>query len=556
MAYLVIYGSTKTNGKRDILATIPDVKYKIDRRVFDLGSSTFEGRLVGDDADKIINPIIYTLHQEDGTKIYHGFVKNVQIKDNIIKFSGEDLRKILDSDVLLDFSQGTPDIRLSSIFNKVMEIIQGRNTYNINIVYEIMDDFQNTSVVADYTGRYVITKALNFLKVYLSYYSYWISINYNQNNDTIQFKFEKSIPGAAEIKLKDFVHNSTQNDIKINKTIATIKYQTREEHDDEWVGSDAVEYNNAVNKSFVNADVTPPLANYEIGWIIKLIQGTDWQLATVQEYNAASIKIQRTYFKEFGGGGGGAGYWQSGPQRPSTIYMFSDIAPSGTCDVNRSAGVAVPDPNGFGTDYYHCVGGYVPPTCPSSYPTLSEAKSTVIGNFDEGTVVRVSYRTSLETCANYTYIKLQYTAIAYYRRVGLVVNPRPDLPEKVYVLGLDNNVYETEAPINVRPFPEVISYYEADYLADAQFNAIYYLLSNRWVENIIIEDTLSPMPIQELPLFQMVRVYDELGFYKDLPISEQHLENDKISIKLGFKKTSFTAIIKNDIAEPALITKK
>ncbi len=553
MAYLVIYGSTKTNGKRDILATIPDVKFKIDRRVFDLGSSTFEGRLVADDADKIINPIIYTLHQEDGTKIYHGFVKNVQIRDNIIKFSGEDLRKILDSDVLLDFSQGTPDIRLSSIFNKVMEIVQGRNTYNINIVYDISDDGQSTAVVADYTGRYVITNALKFLKVYLSYYGYWISINYQQNDDTIQFKFEKSIPGVAEIKLKDFVHTGTQNDIKINKTIATIKYQTREEHDDEWVGSDVVEYNNASNKSVVNSSTTPPLPNYEIGWVIKLIQGVNWQLATIEEYNAAPIKLQRTYFSEVGGGSGGE--WVESSYDPNRLYMLGWSEPTGSCMVNIRTGMAV-EYDGGGKRYFVCVPTGIP-TCPTSYPNLTEARTTVSnGNYDEGTVVRVSYRTSVETCTRYTYIKMQYSAIAYYRRVGLIVNPRPDLPEKVYVLGLDNNVYETEAPINVRPFPEVISYYEADYLADAQFNAIYYLLSNRWVENIIIDDTLSPMPIQELPLFQMVRVYDELGFYKDLPISEQHLENDKISIKLGFKKTSFTAIIKNDIAEPALITKK
>lgn len=556
MAYLVIYGSTKTGNKRNVLATVPDVRYKIDKRVFDLSSGTLEGRLVGDDGEKIKDPIIYTLHEEDGTKIYEGFTKNVQIKDNVIKFISEDFRKILDSDVLLDFSHGTPDIKLSSIFNKVMTTITERNDFDINIVSDIAVDNESTSVVADYTGRYVIAKALNFLKVYLSYYGYWISTNYNQNDDTIQFKFEKSVPGVFEIRLKDFVHNTTKNDIKVNKTIAAIKFNTRDEADDEWVASDVVEYNNAVNKSVVIADEPPNLNNYEIGWVIKLIQGVAWVDATAAEYNASPNKLSRTYFKEVGGSSGGSGSWVSGSKRNDVIYMLSDYPPSGSCTVSSRTGVAVTNRYGSSESYYHCEGGYVPPSCPSGIPSINEAKSGLGTNYDEGTVVRVNYVTSIESCYGYRYIKLTNTGTAYYRRAGLIVNPRPDLPEKVYVLGTDNNVYENAAPNGLKPFPEVVSYYEAEYLADAQFNAIYYLLSNRWVENIIIDDTLSPFPIHDLPLFQMVRVYDESGIYKDLPISEHHLENNKKNIKLGFKKTSFTSIIKNDIAEPSLITKK
>ena len=50
------------------------------------------------------------------------------------------------------------------------------------------------------------------------------------------------------------------------------------------------------------------------------------------------------------------------------------------------------------------------------------------------------------------------------------------------------------------------------------------------------------------------KIYDKNGESKTLPISEIHMSNDSYKIKLGFKKTSFTEIIKHDIGGKTYVT--
>jgi len=123
---------------------------------------------------------------------------------------------------------------------------------------------------------------------------------------------------------------------------------------------------------------------------------------------------------------------------------------------------------------------------------------------------------------------------------------------KYYYRKTDNSivVYNAETTISGRIYPVKQKYFEAEYLADAQFNAVYELANARYVDNIIIDNTKTrdPIDFSIYPLYTKVNLYYKEKLYKTLPITEKNISlssnGEKVKIKLGFKKILLTEIIK------------
>lgn len=131
--------------------------------------------------------------------------------------------------------------------------------------------------------------------------------------------------------------------------------------------------------------------------------------------------------------------------------------------------------------------------------------------------------------------------------------PRPStIATKYYYRDKDNNIVQSDAEGNIsgRIYPVKTKWFEAEYLADAQFNAVYELANARYVDNIVIDNniTIDPIDFSKYPLYTKVKLYYGGKLYKTLPISEKITTLDgsgeNTQIKLGFKKILLTEIIK------------
>lgn len=131
---------------------------------------------------------------------------------------------------------------------------------------------------------------------------------------------------------------------------------------------------------------------------------------------------------------------------------------------------------------------------------------------------------------------------------SVVVRPS-DIPKKSYYLGRDNLIYEEIIPLEKRILPVKAKVFEDGFFQKAQFNAISELVNNRYNENIIITNTQTPIDLRELELYTMIEVYDKTGKVVIMPVAEISLSNDNYTIKLGFKKTLFTEIVKSKSQE-------
>lgn len=131
--------------------------------------------------------------------------------------------------------------------------------------------------------------------------------------------------------------------------------------------------------------------------------------------------------------------------------------------------------------------------------------------------------------------------------------PRPStIATKYYYRDKDNNIVQSNAEGNIsgRIYPVKTKWFESEYLADAQFNAVYELANARYVDNIVIDNniTIDPIDFSVYPLYTKVKLYYGGKLYKTLPISEKITTLDgsgeNTQIKLGFKKILLTEIIK------------
>ena len=134
----------------------------------------------------------------------------------------------------------------------------------------------------------------------------------------------------------------------------------------------------------------------------------------------------------------------------------------------------------------------------------------------------------------------------YQNDVKAIVRP-PDLPIRHYYLGNDNQIYESVIPIGKLILPIKAKVFEDAFFQTAQFNAVSELVNSRYNENIIITNKQVPIDLSELELYTKINVYDKNENMVQMPISEIQITGSDTKIKLGFKKTLFTEIIKTDV---------
>lgn len=138
-----------------------------------------------------------------------------------------------------------------------------------------------------------------------------------------------------------------------------------------------------------------------------------------------------------------------------------------------------------------------------------------------------------------------YPGIIMYWQVANNYISRPvTLPYKVYYLGKDNKVYEENISLSNKYLPVKTKIFEHEFFNSAQVAAITELVNSRYNENITLINTKTPIDLKVLELFQTVKIYDKNGDIKELPLSEIEISNYTYRVKLGFKKTLFTEVIK------------
>lgn len=134
-----------------------------------------------------------------------------------------------------------------------------------------------------------------------------------------------------------------------------------------------------------------------------------------------------------------------------------------------------------------------------------------------------------------------------------IIVPRPEtIATKYYYLTKNNDIVEADATGNIdgRIYPVRAKMFEKEYLADAQFDAVYELANARYVDNVILDNNaiIDPIDLSVFPLYTKFDLYYDGKFYKTLPMSEKTTTADadgtNTKIKLGFKKVLLTEIIK------------
>lgn len=162
-------------------------------------------------------------------------------------------------------------------------------------------------------------------------------------------------------------------------------------------------------------------------------------------------------------------------------------------------------------------------------------------DYEIGLAVKVVYSSPGSPLTGTYYFSAAYASIA-----------RPDdLPYREYWLGLDNNIYSGIVVFDNMILPIKTKIFEDVNFQNAQYNAIYELVNNRYNENIILTNTKAPIDLSKITLNTMVNVYDSNGDIKSLPVSEITNNNGLLHVKLGYKKTLFTEVVK-DADEPVI----
>jgi len=114
-----------------------------------------------------------------------------------------------------------------------------------------------------------------------------------------------------------------------------------------------------------------------------------------------------------------------------------------------------------------------------------------------------------------------------------------------YYLGKDNQVYIDSIPAAQRIEPTVSKIFNEEYFSASQYLAISELINARYVEYIILNETnIGPIDIRTLSLYELVTIFDSEGTSKVVPVSEIEWTNKGYNVKLGFKKTLFTELVK------------
>lgn len=474
---------------RNAVATVIDVSADITRKVFDFDVCSFKGF-----CDSSIEGAQYGIAYDDNNEyLYSGTIRDLKQENGLISFKLDDWRRLLDVDLLLDFSQSTPDLSLGGIFAKVFNVFNAERLKDafiskIPIITYAPSDATDTTFIANYTHEYIIVNAWKFLKVYLAYYGYALFASWG--NNVIYFDIEKRSDNVTTIYLDDFIFDAKKTSTATNKTIATIKYEKNIiDMENYWGASNITTYNNADAGMKGTGASLPSIDGLPIGYVFRKVitTGYMWETTTSTVYDNAYYKV-------------------NGPLKVPFCRMplLSDATSVFGSASDYQVGTA-------GRVSYYTEDGEFPMLC---YPS---------GYFR--TTASVSYEYYIVTDGGTSY------------------QPRPSLVEKVYLLGNDNQIYANTLYDYLRIYPVKQKYFEATFLSEAQFNAVQELVSSRYDENIFLKEQFAPIDIRELKLNDLVEVYDSENNLRTLPVAEITIRKEAYEVKLGFKKQLFTEIV-------------
>ena len=575
---------------------IKDVSENITRRAYDLDTSNFEG-LSDDSLDE---PLIFVLKENDDTYVYSGYVNSWSQDNKVVKFKGVDFKSIFDSEIELDFyaDSASVNLQVTTIFTKVFEQFSSHPEIN----YDIPTITTDTTYIANLLGQVFPVRALHFLKVYLATFGLLIATTFNEGTKEIDVTI-KNNPEAATIRLDDFAHTSSKTDTKTNKCVATIKLNQTEEDQNiyTWLKS-TQQYYDSMESSMKSEQSGFVIDSNQFivlgsGW-------TDYLLSNISGDYFLDIRITNDTLQKIKGWSstGTPRYWFWVPENEQFIFSSRVSRQDGThsrvgvgilstmSDVlfetarhpgNPSAGkdVYLQDHSytNFGQGWFE---GYINnislPTSTwiririalkgnvSTAFIQSILAKTIIANplvvgskddlkvdfnfdiYDQNWYLRPKIDlTETELPYGYAVKTTDGTRTRYWQLGQVPRQPRP-VPKRYYYLGKDNEIYEEKINPANQIFPIKQKIVAEEFLYKAQFNAVFELVNSRYNENIIIIDNkmVNPLELASLELNAMITVYDRQNSVAILPVSEIEIRKGSKSVKLGFKKTFITEVIK------------
>jgi hypothetical protein len=498
--YIAVYGRDGTH-----ISNIQLSKWNITRKVFDLDVSNFEGSCDED----ITSGLIFVMNDKYGNKEYSGFMKSiVQDEDTgYVSFKGEDFKKILDTEVFvggfaINFSSSqSTNYTLYNLMEYIMGLVenQASSLFTLNFTFPGLSNSIATTEFNIFDGSYFYTNVLNFIKPYSSYYGFYIATDYDIANKTIDISFVSSSV-ERDIRLEDFIFDQTYSAVKVNHTVARIKFDTSLKGQLALVPSTQAYYDAqaADNKTAVTdfawfIDITDLPEGYAIKntrTSSRYISGTLYPYYTEEYYVVA--KADNVWVRS----------WD---------FYFVGLGAGAQLTINATTGYD------------------------SGSPTIEYPQGYIADDYPVGTAIKIDY----PYASPYEdFFDMYFVCVPYSQAVSGVIE------EKHYYLGLDNEVYEETITSTNQIYPVVTKYFEDDYIAKAQFNAIWELVNSRYNENVILDKVNAPVDITTYNLYDMITVYDSNGNSKELPVSEIRWTQDSYKVKLGFKIERLTDIVK------------
>lgn len=206
--YIVVYDS-----KMNIVGIVNDVEYEINKRVYDLDTSSFAGVI-----DEIIEDPFFFLFKNDDFE-YAGWIKNFKQDGKLVTFNGVDLKSIIDTEVELDFNKTDKNFfRLDGMLDFVLNSAE---TSGIHHEFIIPNDNTDVVDIGNYTFQVVITNVMGFIKPYLVLNDYYLDFTFDEGMHEI-FIYVLKNNNTMKIKKDDFVLEINKTTTKTNHAVATL----------------------------------------------------------------------------------------------------------------------------------------------------------------------------------------------------------------------------------------------------------------------------------------------------------------------------------------------
>lgn len=220
--YISVYDENKKH-----IENINNVTFELTQRVYDFDNFNAEGISTID----FSNECFMILNDDEGNYQYACFTNGIKKDNDLRKIKGKDFRQILNTDVLLDYTEENSfSPILYDILEKVCEKIflsEDETISKIEMDFIIPDEateIDTEEFFGNLQNTYKIVNAYSFLKGYLKFYEYNLISKYDETLEKIIFTFEK-INTQISIDLNDFTSSLETNSNEVNKAVATIKFE-------------------------------------------------------------------------------------------------------------------------------------------------------------------------------------------------------------------------------------------------------------------------------------------------------------------------------------------